>query len=198
MMWTARIALLTILLLTAGGWFDMLLPKWKKRAVLLLLPVLFGLTFVPTLRTPTVRLCFASCAFALLTAVLSPTDHPFGALTAATFGGYLGWKLCDLLPLFPEQGLLIAAPALVFAALFCRDANAKALAIAAAPFGMLLWRAFGDYTLFQSAVLELGNEDALTAEAVGMLVLLAGGFVRDRLNAVRTCVRTRASLIRRT
>ena len=198
MMWTARIALLTILLLTAGGWFDMLLPKWKKRAVLLLLPVLFGLTFVPTLRTPTVRLCFASCAFALLTAVLSPTDHPFGALTAATFGGYLGWKLCDLLPLFPEQGLLIAAPALVFAALFCRDANAKALAIATAPFGMLLWRAFGDYTLFQSAVLELGNEDALTAEAVGMLVLLAGGFVRDRLNAVRTCVRTRASLIRRT
>lgn len=181
MMWTARIALLTTLLLTAGGWFDMLLPRWKKRAVLLLLPVLFGLTFVPTLRTPSVRLCFASCAFALLTTVLSPTDHPFGALTAATFGGYLGWKLCDLLPLFPEQGLLIAAPALVFAALFCRDANAKALAIAAAPFGMLLWRAFGDYTLFQSAVLELGNADAMTAEAVGMLVLLAGGFVRDRL-----------------
>lgn len=198
MIWTARIALLTTLLLTAGGWFDMLLPKWKKRTVLLLLPVVFGLTFVPTLRTPSVRLCFASCAFALLTAVLSPTDHPFGALTAATFGGYLGWKLCDLLPLFPEQGLLIAATALVFAALFCRDANAKALAIAAAPFGMLLWRAFGDYTLFQSAVLELGNADAMTAEAVGMLVLLAGGFVRDRLNAVRTCVRTRASLIRRT
>ncbi len=181
MMWTARIALLTTLLLTAGGWFDMLLPGWKKRAVLLLLPVLLGLTFVPTLRTPSVRLCFASCAFALLTAVLSPTDHPFGALTAATFGGYLGWKLCDLLPLFPEQGLLIAAPALVCAALFCRDANAKALAIAAAPFGMLLWRAFGDYTLFQSAVLELGNADAMTAEAVGLLILLAGGFVRDRL-----------------
>ena len=185
MMWTARIALLTTLLLTAGGWFDMLLPKWKKRAVLLLLPVLFGLTFVPMLRTPSVRLCFASCAFALLTAVLSPTDHPFGALTAATFGGYLGWKLCDLLPLFPEQGLLIAAPALVFAALFCRDANAKALAIAAAPFGMLLWRAFGDYTLFQSAVLELGNADAMTAEAVGMLVLLAGGCAWERLRSIR-------------
>ncbi len=173
MMWTARIALLTTLLLTAGGWFDMLLPGWKKRTVLLLLPVVFGLTFVPTLRTPSVRLCFAPCAFALLTALLCPTDHPFRALLASVLGGYLGWKLCDLLPLFPEQGLLIAAPTLIFAALFCREANAKALAIAAAPFGMLLWRAFGDYTLFQSAVLELGNADALTAQAVGILLLLA-------------------------
>ncbi len=185
MMWTARIALLTTLLLTAGGWFDMLLPGWKKRTVLLLLPVVFGLTFVPTLRTPSVRLCFAPCAFALLTALLCPTDHPFRALFASVLGGYLGWKLCDLLPLFPEQGLLIAAPTLIFAALFCREANAKALAIAAAPFGMLLWRAFGDYTLFQSAVLELGNADALTAEAVGLLVLLAGGCAWERLRSIR-------------
>ena len=185
MMWTARIALLTTLLLTAGGWFDMLLPKWKKRTVLLLLPVVFGLTFVPTLRTPSVRLCFAPCAFALMIALLCPTDHPFGALCAAALGGAIGWKLCDAIPLFPELGILIAAPTAALAALYCRDANAKALAIAAAPFFMLLLQAIGDYMLFHNTVLELGNEDTLCAQAAGSVLLLTGELLLDRLRKSR-------------
>ena len=185
MMWTARIALLILLLLTAGGWFYTLLFRHEKLALLCLAPVVFGLSWLPSLRTPSVRLCFAPCAFFLLTAALCPTDHPFGALLAALFGGFLGWKLCDALPLFLEQGLLIAAPTLLGCALFCRDANAKALAIAAAPFVMLFFQMIGDYMLFRSAVLELGTGDALTAQSAGFLFLLAGGFVRDRLNERR-------------
>lgn len=180
-MWTARILLLSLLLLLGGGWFDALLFRREKVALLCLVPVVFGLSFLPTLRTSSVRLCFAPCAFVLLTALLCPTDHPFGALLAALFGGFLGWKLCEALPLFFEQGFLVAAPTLVLCALFCRDANAKALAVAAAPFIMLLFRMTGDYMLFQSAVLELGNEDALCAQSAGLLVLLTGGLVRDRL-----------------
>jgi hypothetical protein len=130
-------------------------------------------------------LCFAPCAFALLTALLCPTDHPFDALFAALLGGFLGWRLCDALPLFFEPGFLIAAPTLVLCALLCRDANARALAIAAAPFVMLFFQMIGDFLLFKSAVLELGNEDALTAQSAGLLVLLTGGLVRDRLAQLR-------------
>lgn len=180
-MWTARILLLILLLLTGGGWFDQLLFRREKTALLCLAPVVFGLSLVPTLRTTTVRLCFAPCAFALLTALLCPTDQPLRALFAALFGGFLGWKLCDALPLFFEQGLLIAAPALLFCTLFCRDADAKALAIAAAPLVMLFFRMTGDYMLFRSTVLELGNGDALCAQSAGLLLFLAGGLVRDRL-----------------
>lgn len=171
-MWTARIAMILMLFLTAGGWFDALLPKRKKAAVLLLLPGLFALTYAPTIREPIVRLCFAPCALALLCALLCPTEHPFGALTAAALGGMIGWKLCDALPLFPEPGILIAVPTLVLAALYCRDRSAKALALAAAPFVMLLLRAIGDYSLFQSAVLELGDADALAAQTTGLFALL--------------------------
>ena len=184
-MWTARILLLVLLLLTAGGWFDRLLFRREKIALLCLVPVVFGLSCIPTFKTPTVRLCFAPCAFALVAALLCPTDHPFGALFAALFGGYLGWKLCDALPLFFEPGFLIAAPTLVLCALLCRDANARALAIAAAPFVMLFFQMIGDFLLFKSAVLELGNEDALTAQSAGLLVLLTGGLVRDRLAQLR-------------
>lgn len=184
-MWTARIALLTLLLLLGGGWFDVLFSKRKKIALLCAIPVVFGLTFVPALRTPSVRVCAAPCAFALIAALLCPTEHPFGALTAAALGGTIGWKLCDALPLFAEQGLLIAVPTLLLAALYCRDANAKALAIAAAPFGMLLLRAFGDYSLFRSAVLELGTGDALAAQAVGLLLLLPGERLFGRLRGRR-------------
>ena len=197
-MWTARILLLTLLLLTGGGWFDMLLFRREKIALLCLAPVMIGLSFLPTFRSPSVRVCFAPCAFMLLTALLCPTDHPFGALFAALFGGFLGWKLCDTLPLFSEQGLLIAAPTLLLSAFVCRDANARALAIAAAPFVMLFFQMVGDYMLFKSAVLELGSGDAFCAQSAGLLALLVGGLLRDRLNAVRTRVRTRASLIRRT
>ena len=143
-MWTARILLLVLLLLTGGGWFDLSLFRREKIALLCLAPVVFGLSFLPTFRTPTVRLCFAPCAFALLIAALCPTTHPFGALCAALLGGFLGWKLCDALPLFFEQGFLTAAPTLVLCALLCRDANAKALAIAAAPFVMLFFQMVGD------------------------------------------------------
>ena len=184
-MWTARILLLVLLLLTGGGWFDLSLFRREKIALLCLAPVVFGLSFLPTFRTPTVRLCFAPCAFALLTAALCPTDHPFGALFAALFGGFLGWKLCDAMPLFFEQGFLIAAPTLVLCALFCRDANARALAIAAAPFVMLFFQMIGDYMLFKSTVLELGSFDALCAQSAGLLFLLSGGLVRDRLNGLK-------------
>jgi hypothetical protein len=173
-MWTGRIALLALLLLLCGGWFDALLPRWKKRTALLLLPVVLGLTFVPTLREPTVRLCFAPCALALASALLCPTEQPVGAAFSAVLGGVIGWKLCETFPLFFEQGLLIAGPTLLVSMLYCRDPNARALALAAAPFVMLLCRAGADYTLFKSAVLELGNEDALTAQCVGILLLLAG------------------------
>ncbi len=174
-MWTARITILVLLLLTGGGWFDALLQKWKKRTILFLLPVVFGLTFVPEFRTQSVRLCFAPCLFALLTAALCPTDHPIAALIAAVLGGLIGRKLCDALPMFPEQGVLVAVPALLLAALYCRDANAKALAIAAAPFMMLLFQMFDDYLLFRSTVLELGSADAFAAQTTGLLFLLLGG-----------------------
>ena len=184
-MWTARILLLVLLLLTGGGWFDLSLFRREKIALLCLAPVVFGLSFLPTFKTPTVRLCFAPCAFMLLSAALCPTDHPFGALFAALLGGFLGWKFCDTFPLFFEQGFLIAAPTLVLCALFCRDANARALAIAAAPFVMLFFQMVGDYMLFKSAVLELGSFDALCAQSAGLLALLVGGFVRDRVNGLR-------------
>jgi len=184
-MWTARILFSVLLLLTGGGWFDLLLFRREKIALLCSIPVVFGLTFIPTFRTPSVRLCFAPCAFALLTALLCPTDHPFGALFAALFGGFLGWKLCDALPLFFEQGFLIAAPTLVLCVIVCRDANARALAIAAAPFVMLFFQMIGDFLLFKSAVLELGSFDALCAQSAGFLALLVGGFVRDRVNGLR-------------
>ncbi|MBQ6235951.1 MAG: hypothetical protein IJK54_08540 [Clostridia bacterium] len=184
-MWTARILLLVLLLLTGGGWFDSTLFRREKIALLCLAPVVFGLSLLPTFRTPTVRLCFAPCAFALLTALLCPTDHPFDVLFAALLGGFLGWKLCDALPLFFEQGFLIAAPTLVLCALVCRDANARALAIAAAPFVMLFFQMVGDYMLFKSAVLELGNGDAFCAQSAGLLAFFIGGLVRDRLQAFR-------------
>ncbi|MBQ5991164.1 MAG: hypothetical protein IJL62_01290 [Clostridia bacterium] len=181
-MWTARILILVLLLLSGGGWFDRVLFKREKIALLCLLPVVFGLTLVPTVTEPTVRLCFAPCAFLLLTAGLCPTDHPFGALFAALSGGLLGWELCDAFPLFFEQGFLIAAPTLLVSALFCRDANAKALAIAAAPFVMLLIRMAGDYTLFRSTVLELGNGDALCAQSLGLLLLILNAALRERIS----------------
>ncbi len=184
-MWTGRILLLLTFLLTAGGWFDDLFARPKKAALLIALPALLAISFVPTLRTPSVRLCFAPCAFALITALLCPTDHPFGALVSAALGGLVGWKLCDALPLFPEQGVLIALPTAMLAALYCRDANAKALAVAAAPFFMLLMQAIGDYTLFHSAVLELGSGDALCAQAIGSGLLLAGGCAWERLRSIR-------------
>lgn len=177
MMWTARIVLLSLLLLTAGGWFDVALGK-RKYAMLPALAVVLGLSFVPTLRTPSVRLCFAPCAFALLTALLCPTEHPFGAAIAAGLGGLIGWRLCETFPLFPEQGLLIALPTLLLAALYGREGSAIALAASAAPFVMLTARAAGDYTLFRSAVLELGDADALTAQAVGLFLLLTASAAR--------------------
>ena len=184
-MWTARILILAILLLLGGGWFDAVLFRREKILLLCLLPAVFAASWIPTLKEPVVRLCFAPCAFVLLAAGLCPTDHPFGALLCALSGGLLGWKLCDALPLFPEQGFLIAAPTLLLGFFFCRDANAGVLAIAAAPFFMLFFRMTGDYMLFRSTVLELGNGDALCAQSAGLLFLLAGGRIRDRLRIVR-------------
>ena len=192
MMWTARIALLSTGFLTLGGWFDTVLRKWKKRTLLLLLPVLLGLSAVPTLETPSVRLCFAPCVFFLCTAILCPTDQPLSALVAALLGGFLGWKLIDTFPLFSEPGLFVALPTLMLGALYCRDANAKALAIAAAPFVMLFFQMIGDYTLFQSAVLELGNADALTAQTVGSALVLCGTLLGSRLETVRRRLRASA------
>ena len=184
-MWTGRILLFVIFLLTAGGWFDTVFARPKKLAILAAVMIVSGSSFAPTLMTPNVRLCFAPCAFALMIALLCPTDHPFGALCAAALGGVIGWKLCDAIPLFPELGLLIAAPTAALAALYCRDANAKALAIAAAPFFMLLLQAIGDYMLFHSTVLELGNEDTLCAQAAGSVLLLTGELLLDRLGKSR-------------
>ena len=191
-MWTGRILLLVLLLFACGGWFDTLLSKRKKIAMLCAIAVVFGLTLVPTVKTPTVRLCFAPCAFVLCTAALCPTKHPFGAAFAAMLGGFLGWKLCDVLPLFFEQGLLIAAPTLILCVLVCRDANAKALAIAAAPFVMLFLQMIGDYVLFKSAVLELGTGDALCAQSAGLLALFAAGTILDRLSTVHRRLRALA------
>ena len=185
-MWTARILILTLLLLLGGGWFDTVLFRREKRALLGLLPVVFGLSWLPTLSEPSVRLCFAPCAFALLIASLCPTDHPFGALFTALLGGLIGWKLCDALPLFFEQGFLIILPTLLLCAFFCRDANARALAVAASPFVMLLFQMAGDYMLFKSAVLELGNGDTLCAQSAGLLLLLTGARVRDGVRFVRS------------
>jgi len=192
MMWTARIALLSTGFLTLGGWFDTVLRKRKKRTLLLLLPVLLGLSAVPTLETPSVRLCFAPCVFFLCTAILCPTDQPLSALVAALLGGFLGWKLIDTFPLFSEPGLFVALPTLMLGALYCRDANAKALAIAAAPLVMLFFQMIGDYMLFRSAVLELGSGDALTAQSSGILFLLCGGLVRDRIGEIRRRLRAPA------
>ena len=102
------------------------------------------------------------------------------AALAAAFAGIAGWKLADSFPLFVELGLLTAGPAVIFSQFYCRDRNAKALAVSAAPFVMLFCRAVGDYTLFQSAVLELGNGDALAAQTAGLLLLLTGGAVYAR------------------
>ena len=181
-MWTARILLLVLLFLTGGGWFDAQLPKWKKTALLCTLPIVFALSFVPTITEPSVRLCPAPLAMILFAALLCPTDHPFGALMGALLGGGLGWELCETFPLFFEQGILIAFSTIVVCLFFCRDANAKALAVAAAPFVMLVCRMAGDYMLFRSTVLELGNGDALCAQIVGMFLLILFGAVRDRVS----------------
>ena len=179
-MWTARICLLITELLLGGGWFDALLDRSRKRVLLAALPALFALSYVPPLRETFVHAYAAPCAFVLLTALLCPTDHPIGAALAAAFAGIAGWKLADSFPLFVELGLLTAGPAVVFSQFYCRDRNAKALAVSAAPFVMLFCRAVGDYTLFQSAVLELGNGDALAAQTAGLLLLLTGGAVYAR------------------
>ncbi len=179
-MWTARICLLITELLLAGGWFDALFERRRKIAVLAALPALFALTYVPPLKETFVHAYAAPCAFVLCASVLCPTERPVGAALAAAFAGIAGWKLADSFPLFPELGLLVACPGVVFAQFYCRDRNAKALAVAAAPFVMLFCRAVGDYTLFQSAVLELGNGDTLTAQTAGLLLLLAGGALVER------------------
>ncbi|MBR0508253.1 MAG: hypothetical protein IJJ86_06550 [Clostridia bacterium] len=182
-MWTGRIALLALGLLTGGGWFDRVLKKGTKRALLLLVPLVFGLTYVPTLYETSVRLCFAPCAFFLAAALLCPSDEPLSAAAAAALAGLLGEKLSDAFPLFPEQGLLTALPALALSFCFARSTGARALAIAAAPFCMLLFRAAGDAALFSFAVLELGSGDALAAETVGILLLLIFEAVFARLPA---------------
>jgi hypothetical protein len=182
-MWTGRIALLALGLLTGGGWFDRVLTKGTKRALLLLVPLVFGLTYVPTLRETSVRLCFAPCAFLLAATLLCPLDEPLSAAVAAVLSGLIGAKLSDAFPLFIEQGLLTALPALVIAFGFVRSTGSRALAIAAAPFLMLLFRAAGDATLFSFAVLELGTGDALAAESVGILLLLAAETAFGRLTA---------------
>lgn len=179
-MWTARICLLITELLLAGGWFDAMFDRRRKIAVLTALPVLFALTLVPALKETYVHAYAAPCAFMLAAALLCPTDRPIGAALAAAFAGIAGWKLMDSFPLFPEQGLFAAVPAAVLAQFYCRDRNAKALAVAAAPFVMLFCRAVGDYTLFHSAVLELGNGDAFAAQTAGLLLLLLGGALYGR------------------
>ena len=196
-MWTARIVLLVLLFLTGGGWFDAQLPKWKKTALLCTLPIVFALSYVPTIMEPSVRLCPAPFAMILFAALLCPTDHPFGALLGALLGGGLGWELCETFPLFFEQGILIAFSTLVVCLFFCRDANAKALAVAAAPFVMLVCRMAGDYMLFRSTVLELGNGDALCAQTAGCLLLLTGEFMRDRLRRRQRRTRVPVKLIPR-
>ncbi len=180
-MWTARIVLLLIALLLSGGWFDRLFDRKRKIAALAALPALFALSFVPPLKETYVHAYAAPCAFLLITALLCPTDRPIGAALAAAFAGIAGWKLMDSFPLFVELGLLTAVPAVAFSQFYCRDRNAKALAVAAAPFFMLFCRTVGDYTLFESAVLELGNGDALTAQTSGLLLLLLGGAVYEHV-----------------
>ncbi len=180
-MWTARIVLLLTALLLGGGWFDTLLDRRRKIVLLAALPALFALSFAPPLRETYVHAYAAPCAFLLTTALLCPTDRPIGAALAAAFAGIAGWKLMDSFPLFAELGLFTAVPAVVFAQFYCRDRNAKALAVAAAPYVMLFCRAVGDYTLFQSAVLELGSGDAFMAQTSGLLLLLLGGALYARV-----------------
>ena len=180
-MWTARVLLLSTALLTGGGWYDAVADRKQKRGLLAGLPVVFALSFLPELTETYVHACAAPCALLLFFALLCPTRHPVGAAVCAALGGMLGWKLWDAFPLFPEPGLLIAVPTAVFSVFYCRDANAKALAAAAAPFVSLLMRAIGDYTLFQSTVIELGNGDALCAQSAGLLLLLSGGAAHVRL-----------------
>ena len=171
-MWTARILLIATEILLCGGWFDKATEKRQKRGLLLGLPAVLALSFMPDLNETYVHACAAPCAMLLFLILLCPTAHPFGAAIGAALGGIVGWKLWDRFPLFPELGLLTSVPTLLFSVFYCRDRNAKALAIAAAPFVTLLMRAVGDYTLFQSTVLEIGNGDALCAQSSGLLLLL--------------------------
>ena len=172
-MWTGRIALLAIGLLALGGWFDRVLSRGAKWAILLLVPLVFALSELPTVREVSVRVSVAPCTFLLCAAVLCPLEEPLSAAAAAVLSGLVGARLSDAFPLFFEQGLLTALPALAFALLIPKSMGSRALAIAAAPFFMLLFRAAGDAMLFSFAVLELGTGDALAAEAVGILLLLA-------------------------
>ena len=193
-MWTARILLLAAALLSLGGWFNAILDRTRKRVLLFALPALFALSYVPTLRETFVHATAAPCAFLLLCALLCPTDHPIGTALCAVLGGTVGWKLIDLFPLFPEPGLLIALPTALLSLFYCRDANAKALAIAAAPFLSLWLRAVGDFTLFQSTVLELGSGDALCAQIAGLLLLLICGAFFARFPVPIKRVRSHATL----
>lgn len=177
--------LCVIELLTGGGWFDAMLRPKTKAGLLAGLPLVFFASFLPELSEPYVRVCAAPCACLLLCALLCPTEHPIGAVLCAALGGMLGWKLWDLFPLFFELGFLVAAPTVLFSLFYCRDANARAIAVVSAPFFSLLIRAVGDYTLFFSAVLELGSGDALCAQIAGILCLLAGGAAAKRFPNVR-------------
>lgn len=181
-MYTAIVTLLILALLTIGGWFSAWfstpLKKWAAVAACVLIA---GLSLLPVFEEGQVRVHAASVVLLFFVLLTQQTQHPIGAVLAASLGGLVGWKLCDTFPLFVEQGLLIAAPTLLLTLLYGLDAQAKVLAVAAAPFVTLVCFAVSDDLLFRYCVLSLGSTDALVAQTVGLLcLLLAYGLYRSK------------------
>ena len=141
----------------------------------IMLCLLFGV-FTPSLRKPVYRFIF--CALCLGALLLSSIEtqagkaHIMRICVACCFGGVIGWRLIDSLPLFPELELLACVPVVLLSFIYGKTIKDRLLTALIAPIVVCFCFALSDYLLFEFCVVSLGSEFAFGMQLGGVFAVL--------------------------
>ncbi|MDO4544037.1 MAG: hypothetical protein Q4C01_05725 [Clostridia bacterium] len=103
------------------------------------------------------------------------------AAIAGLTAGAIGWKLCDLFPLFFDLSLLGAIPAVLLACLLCKGRGARCLAVCISPIIARAILSLYDYSLFGYAPFEISNAVTNGTQAIGLSCVLLYSILEGKL-----------------
>lgn len=107
------------------------------------------------------------------------------AVIAAIIGGLLGWKLCDVFPLFFDLGILCAVPCILFAVLYCKNLGCRLLIVLLAPLLSRLMVSLNDLVLFNYTIISIGGDWSNDAQAIGCFSVIILDSVKQTLFSFR-------------
>ncbi|MDO4565127.1 MAG: hypothetical protein Q4C04_05885 [Clostridia bacterium] len=178
-MYTASLFFGILLITTATGLWDAILRS--RIQTIAAFAVVFALSFIDA----ELAVYPASLLVLTLPFLLKIGQKWWRAVPALLIAGLLGWRLCDMYPLFFDLELLSAIPAALLAVLMCRTLGARALVVCLSPLIGQAALSLADFSLFGYAPLKIGSGAVSGAQAIGLTAVFVFTAVETRLLALR-------------